>query len=179
MKTYQDEQYKTDCKIAEQVCKKYFYNAKHIKDDLIQSAVIKLWQKRGSFDGKSEYATFANRVAINAMLDVLRREQKHIDNDVSMFDEIMENVKLIDTLPAKRERNAIDTTVYNGVCEQINDETTRLNDKHRRIISMYMNRRTYTEIAQNVGTAKSTVHDCVLSFRRAIASKLGLEIQAS
>lgn len=49
-----------DMRIATYIFNKYFKKYQNLKDDLVQVAVIKLWQSRPDFcEGKATYTTFA------------------------------------------------------------------------------------------------------------------------
>ncbi|NLZ64570.1 MAG: RNA polymerase sigma factor [Lentisphaerae bacterium] len=45
-------------------------------DDAVQSALLKAWQRRRSFRGEAQLASWVARIVINESYDLLRRQQK-------------------------------------------------------------------------------------------------------
>lgn len=45
-------------------------------EDLTQEVFLRAWQRLGSFDGRSAFATWLHRVAVNLAIDMLRREAR-------------------------------------------------------------------------------------------------------
>ena len=89
-------EFETDKKIANIVYTHHFRKLKHMKDDLIQSAIIRLWEFRTN---NQSYYTIsgAKKVAHRAMIDFFRTQEKH-QNTISVFDEIAEGLAHIDIL---------------------------------------------------------------------------------
>ena len=56
-----------DEKIAKTVYANHFTSHQHIKDDLIQCAIIALWQSRNAYRNKSLLSTYLYKVAKKAM----------------------------------------------------------------------------------------------------------------
>ena len=58
---------------------------KNVKDDLIQVALINMWNGRKYFDKtKSKYSTYAFKICFNSMLDFLYKEFNHCDECISV-----------------------------------------------------------------------------------------------
>lgn len=53
-------------------------------DDVVQETFIKAWNKIDYFRGDSQIGTWLHRIAVNEALDHLRREKKHLENDVEL-----------------------------------------------------------------------------------------------
>jgi len=111
--------------------------------------------------------TGANKVAVDAMIDYLRKENKHLEN-LSLFDEIEEDLLLLEILPIEQDTADIQQARYFKLLKQVKYQMAFLNGRQRTIIKMYLNRRPYHEIATRVGVSKSYVGECVCAFRDAI-----------
>jgi len=109
------------------------------------------------------------------MIDFLRKENKYLDN-VSMSEELGEDLLLVDILPIKRDTSNEQEVKYLRLKRIVDDQLLGLNQKQCKIIGMYLNRRSYQEIADCVGIAKQNVGVCIKSFREKLAQKLGLDI---
>jgi RNA polymerase sigma-70 factor (ECF subfamily) len=51
-----------------------------LADEAVQEAWISAWKKLEGFDGRSRFTTWLHRVAVNAALDQLRRNKRHLHN---------------------------------------------------------------------------------------------------
>jgi RNA polymerase sigma-70 factor, ECF subfamily len=51
-----------------------------LADEAVQEAWISAWKKLEAFDGRSKFTTWLHRVAVNAALDQLRRNKRHLHN---------------------------------------------------------------------------------------------------
>ena len=175
MANYTTEISTEDEKIAKRVYANHFTTHRHIKDDLIQSAMIAMWQSRSAFKDKSLLSTYLYKTAKRAMLNCLRKELKTY-NDISMFEEIGEELRIIDTLQADNYNELLEHKRYMWVLDTIQEYVATLDERSKKIIHLYMNRRSFDEIAKQVGLSKSTVHDCIKIYRRTMALHLGLDI---
>lgn len=110
------------------------------------------------------------------MIDFLRKESKHLDND-SLFDELEEDLLLIDTVAAEQDNSDEKLQRYLKLIDQVRRQLFWLGGKQKRIIEQYLNRRSYQEIADCVGISKQNVGECVKAFRKSIAQKLELNIE--
>lgn len=48
-----------------------------LAEEAVQETFIKAWRKLPGFDGRSAFATWLHRIAVNAALEQLRREKRH------------------------------------------------------------------------------------------------------
>ena len=53
-----------------------------LADEAVQEAWISAWRKLEDFDGRSRFTTWLHRVAVNAALDQLRRNRRHLHRRV-------------------------------------------------------------------------------------------------
>lgn len=50
--------------------------------DAVQEALLKAWRHRDEFRGESELDTWIHRIALNAALDLLRRQKRHAADEL-------------------------------------------------------------------------------------------------
>ena len=156
------EEFAVDRKIAGMIFQRHFSGFRNLKDDLIQVAVIRIWQfRRGG-----QYFTYtgACKVARRAMIDFIRPHAKFLD-DISL-DSCENDLAYIDILTDKNSE------YENLACENLNllldQHLGKMTDRNKNIINMYLNRRSYAEIARAVGSTKQNVGQHINRFRRAI-----------
>lgn len=76
--------------LVAQYSEQLYWTARHIvgghedADDVVQNSFIKIWSRIGEFRGDSKLSTWLHRIVVNEALDFLRRERKHLDNDVAL-----------------------------------------------------------------------------------------------
>jgi RNA polymerase sigma-70 factor, ECF subfamily len=51
-----------------------------LADEAVQEAWISAWRKLEGFDGRARFTTWVHRIAVNAALDQLRRNKRHLHN---------------------------------------------------------------------------------------------------
>lgn len=60
--------------------------AEAIAEDAVQETFIKAWRKLPGFDGRSAFSTWLHRIAVNAALEQLRREKRHLAEPEPEYD---------------------------------------------------------------------------------------------
>ena len=171
---YTHENYGQDKEIANKVYKKYFYTFKELKDDLVQVAVIKLWELRNS-PTKTFSVALGWKCAHDCMANLVKSQCRFL-GDASIFEPLGDDLAIIDTLEAKPDVLVDELSAYTHLFNCVQTKIASLDGRAKEIISMYMNRRPYQEIAKCVGVSKQTVGVCVKSFRVNMAKSLGLNI---
>ena len=156
----------------------YFWDYKYLKDDLIQTAVISLWNARTK-GRKMRTKTGANKIAKDAMIDFLRKESRNMDIDSldAPLDDLEDDFLLLDTLPIEQDTADEKLTRYLRLLKRVKFNMFWLNGKKKKIIAMYLNRRSYQEIADCVGISKQNVGACINAFRETLTRELGLNIE--
>lgn len=179
---YTNEQYEEDRKIAEYVYRDHFRKHRGLKEDMMQNALLALWQSRKDFNEKSSYRTYANKIAFNAMLRTLEKEQKHIYNDISIFDEIKDDLQIMDTLVSELDGECvekIEEMKYLILSDRVESVKSGYDKKRRKIIEMYLNRRSFDEIAHCNNVSKGYVCNQVKLFRHTMEICLGRRSEAA
>jgi RNA polymerase sigma-70 factor (ECF subfamily) len=119
----------------------YMYaNETETPDDLFQEVVINLWKSFPDFRGESKIQTWMYRISLNTCITFLRKSGRRPITQ-TLTDEQLEYTDSGDTSPVRE--------LYTLV--------NRLNAFEKAIILLYLEDRSYDEIAQIVGITKSNV----------------------
>lgn len=125
--------------IVYKVCLLYAQDKEDIAD-LYQETVYNLWKNFGTFENRSSFSTWAYRVALNTCITDLRRRKRH--GCVPL--------RLTDT----------DWTDDDPQAEMLDDLYSlirRLNKSDRMYIILWLDGKTYDEIAEIIGTNRNQV----------------------
>ena len=167
---YAPQHYEQDRKIALYVFNKDF-KGHYLKDDLIQTAIIALWQLRQKHTYK-DYVKCACTAAHNHMVSFLRKESRQFAD--SLFDSVGGDgdLQLIDVLAAA-QATADDYCVYGELVGIVIRLTRRLCDRDIKIVGLYLKRHTQREIAERVGVTQQYVSIIIGKFRLSVKQVLG------
>ena len=139
------------------VCSIYCHN-QHDIDDLFQDIAINLWKGLSSFKGNSKLSTWIYRVSINTAISKFRKKRKL---KFVGFDNVTE---LKDTYVQEQEMDKENRikALYSGI--------ERLNPVEKAIILLYLEDKSYDEIADIVGISKSNVSVRLVRVKRKLES---------
>ena len=167
---YTTENYEQDKRIAIYVFNKNF-KGHYLKDDLIQTAVIALWQLRQKGNYK-DYVNCACKTAHNHMIDFLRKENRHFAD--SLFDNGggETDLQLIDILESEQP-TAQDYYEYRELVKKIIPLPILVSTRNRKIIALYLKHYAQGEIAERVGVSRQCVNRVIRHFREAVRQILG------
>ena len=120
------------------VCYMFSKNADDVSD-LFQEVLIRLWQRLGSFDGKSDIKTWIYRVSLNTCITLDRKRRRRqampLKMDVNLFEDRDDDTVQIDMLHSR---------------------ISQLKPFDRAIVLLWLENLSYEEIGQIVGiTAKN------------------------
>lgn len=125
--------------IIYKVCLMYAQDKEDIAD-LYQETVYNLWKSYATFENRSSFSTWLYRVALNTCISDLRRRKHHAYVPLQLAD-----IDLPDNDPQAEMLN----TLYSLVrC---------LNKLDRMYIVLWLDEKTYDEIAEIVGTNRNQV----------------------
>jgi RNA polymerase sigma-70 factor (ECF subfamily) len=128
--------------IIYKICRVYSSNEDF--DDLYQEILINLWRSYQSFEGRSKVSTWLYRVALNTSLTYQRNTKKN---------------KSHTTLQALPELAAEESGVTdkNEQIEQLYLAISQLDKNDRSIMLLYLDEKSYDEIADITGLSQSNV----------------------
>jgi len=168
---YTIKSYDEDVKIANWIFNKYFLGYIRLKEDMVQAAVIKLWRNRPHFNKrKGTYGTFACLCAYREMCMFLRKEKKHLNN-ISLFEEIEEDILLIDILGAVKDSMS-ELLEVEELLSKVRIVVSGLDGKSKKIIELYLKHYPQREIAKRVGVSQVSVSSHIKAFRKLLKAEL-------
>ncbi len=129
------------------------------REDLSQEIVLQLWRSFDAFRGEASFSTFLYRVALNTALMGLRRRYRRREVDASLvLDEV--------AAPPREDRDE-DVERLHGAIRQ-------LAPLDRAIVLLYLEERTYEEIAAITGLSKGNVSVRLVRVRDRLRRLMGL-----
>lgn len=144
--------------IVHKICNVYFYGHPY-KEDYFQEILIRLWKAFPGFKEQSAFSTWMYRVALNAAIDILRKQSIR-----------PEFVGL--------EKNGYDTP--DDCTESVSDNRDRLyrairllTDMERAVILLYLEEYEYKEIARITGISESHVGVKINRIKNKLNKMLG------
>lgn len=147
-----DENRQLICK----VCYMYAVDTDHF-NDLYQEVLANMWQGIGGFRGQSKLSTWIYRMAINTCVTFYRRNRRHSSATVSL-DAIVD-------LPDNDDRRAENLKeMYRLI------STLRPVDKA--LILMWLDERTYDEIADVTGMSRNNVASRLRRIKQKLVDKV-------
>lgn len=133
---------KENRKLIYKICHLYCLH-NECRNDLQQEILLQLWITFPKFDGRVKISTWMYKIALNTAISFYRNESKHKNNHVEIDD-------LVLTLT---DFNSVET-------EEIKHLYTciyQLNEFDKAIILLYLDDKSYKEIAQIMGITETNV----------------------
>jgi RNA polymerase sigma-70 factor (ECF subfamily) len=124
------------------ICKAYT-NTQEDFEDYYQEVCLQVWRSRDSFKGDSEWSTWIYRISLNVCLTYLKKSKNNPQNFVS------------DSLPPE----AIDDSQSfdDGSIDQLFAAIKQLSEIDRAVILLYLEEKTYKEIASILGSNTNNI----------------------
>jgi RNA polymerase sigma-70 factor, ECF subfamily len=139
-----------------------------VRKDLYQEIVFQLWRSLPSFTGASSIHTWLYRVALNTALRQARRRANR--SETTLDEERIEPEVSTASLGEADEALALDEQ-----SERLYAAIDRLDSVDRMLITMYLDDRTYREMAEVIGISDSNVGVRLHRIRKALARSLAKE----
>jgi RNA polymerase sigma-70 factor (ECF subfamily) len=138
------------------------------RKDLYQEIMFQLWRSLPSFAGASSIDTWVYRVALNTALTHARRRSVHVE--ASLEEDHLEAADLVASLDA-----ADDSLALGEQSERLYAAIDRLGDVDRMLVTMYLDDRSYHEMAEVIGISESHVGVKLHRIKKALARSLAEE----
>jgi RNA polymerase sigma factor (sigma-70 family) len=118
------------------------------RNDLTQEICVQLWRSFGSYDqGRARFSTWMYRIALNVAISRLRRDQKSlVSRTESLHEQHLETIASDEPISEENDRL---TMLYALI--------GRLDALNRALILLYLEDRTYAEIADILGITETNV----------------------
>lgn len=122
------------------ICRAYARNEEELKD-FIQEVTVQLWRSHHRFEGKSQVSTWVYRVALNVCLSLARKNKRQVQTFSIDKVDISEDV-------STEEKEQIEM-LYGAI--------RKLKEGDRAIILLYLENKSYKEIAEILGISVTNV----------------------
>lgn len=156
----------SDARIG-RICRVYAHDAEARKD-LRQEILFQLWRSMPSFAGASSPSTWLYRVALNTALAYARRRKGRME--AQLDEDQLDAHMLVSPLG-----NAEASVEEMEQSEQLFTAIARLDPIDQMIVTMYLDERSYREIAEVLGISESNVGVKLHRIRRALARSISEE----
>ena len=124
------------------ICRAYT-NSQHDFEDYYQEVCLQIWRSKDSFNQQSQWSTWIYRLSLNVCLTYLKKKKANDQYFAS------------DSLPPEA---IVDSQAFAD--ESINDLYTaikQLSEIDRAVILLYLEQRSYQEIAEIIGTNPNNI----------------------
>ena len=130
-----------------------FCSITHDKEDLYQEIILQLWKSWPKFKGKSKLSTWMYRIALNTAISMSAKTKKH---------------KPVQNEPAQ------ELNIAEGNDEVVSDEDisllhiaiSKLTEVERAVILLYLEEKSYEEIAEITGLSKTNVGVRIMRIKK-------------
>jgi len=129
----------------------YVYADNHSdREDLFQEICLQLWKSYSKFREESQFSTWLYRVALNTAINNIRKKKTSIQFDPTKDIDIA-------TSDSSNERERVNS-LYNAI--------SKLNRIDKAIIILWLEEKSYCEIASIIGTTKSNISVKLVRIKR-------------
>ena len=128
------------------ICRVYAQNGAD-RNDLYQDILVELWRAFPSFDGESKPSTWMYRVALNTALSHARKQDVRAEATLDASDPVWGD-GLARPGEELERREKID---------QLYEAIDRLDDIDKALVTMYLDEKSYSEMADVLGMSESYV----------------------
>src|SRR6056297_207963 len=128
--------------IVIKLCRAYT-NSQEDFEDYYQEVCLQIWRSKENFREESEWSTWVYRISLNVCLTLLKKKKNNSQHFVS------------DTLPAEEPEDN-----YAFSDESLNllyDAIRKLSEIDRAVIMLYLEEKSYQEIADIIGTNPNNI----------------------
>ncbi|WP_394749712.1 RNA polymerase sigma factor [Spongiimicrobium salis] len=124
------------------LCRAYT-NSQEDFEDYFQEVCLQVWRSRTSFKEQCKWSTWVYRVALNVCLTLVKKKKP----------KVMYSDKNLPQLEASEDQNTFSDSDLNQLYEAIK----KLSEIDRAIITLYLEEKSYKEIAIIIGTSPNNI----------------------
>jgi len=125
------------------ICRAYSYSQEDF-EDLYQEVCLQVWRTKDNFRGNSEWSTWIYRISLNVCLTIQKKETKKTPQILSL-----------DSVPeVQRNDSSFD---QEDSLSELYKAIKQLSDIDKAIILLYLEEKSYKEIAEIIGTNFSNI----------------------
>jgi RNA polymerase sigma-70 factor (ECF subfamily) len=149
--------------IIHKICNIYCANSED-KKDMMQEITLQLWKSYPSFQGKSKFSTWMYRIAINTAISNIRKSKRHPLME-ALFESQIE-------ISEKEDFTEMDDDVNN-----LYKAIAKLKEVDRAIIMLYLEEKSYNEIAEIIGITEKNVSVKLVRLKKKLEQLLTCETE--
>lgn len=150
-------------KIIHKVCNVYCHTLED-RQDLFQEIVLQLWRAYPNFKGEAKFTTWLYRVALNTAITQKRKQQKSMVGP----GQTLGDLQITDSSQEQIENQQLLQMLINS-----------LNDVEKSIIFLYLEEKSYEEIAHIMGMSKSNVSVKLVRIKKKLEKRFKQENNTS
>ena len=120
------------------VCFMYADNKDDV-NDLFQESVFNIWKSYKNFRGESSFVTWVYRISLNTCISDFRKKKKY------------------DYVPLEQQIDILEDCEHNELLKEMYSLIKRLNKVDRMFILLWLDEKSYDEIAEITGTNRNNV----------------------
>ena len=124
------------------ICRAYT-NSQEDFEDYYQEVCLQIWRSKDNFEEKSEWSTWIYRLSLNVCLTLLKKKKNNRQNLTS------------DHLPQEVFEES--QTFSDESLNQLYDAIRKLSEIDRAVILLYLEEKSYQEIADIIGTNPNNI----------------------
>ena len=137
------------------ICRGYT-NTQEDFEDYYQEVCLQIWRSHDSFREQSEWSTWVYRISLNVCLTLLKKKKKHHFVSDSLPDEAIED-----------SRSFVDESL-----NQLYKAIRQLSDVDRAVIMLYLEEKSYQEIAEIIGTNPNNIGERIKRIKERLKKLL-------
>jgi len=124
------------------ICRAYSHTQEDF-EDYYQEVCLQIWRSKDSFKGDADWSTWIYRITLNVCLTLLKKDKKHSQRFVS--DALPPEVRVENLAFASEQLNLLYAAIR------------RLSEVDRAVILLYLEEKSYQEIAIIIGTNPNNI----------------------
>lgn len=144
--------------IVFKICNSYCSN-KDDRDDLAQEIVLNLWKSYAAFTPNYKFSTWMYRVALNVAISFYRKEMRAIKFDAYSEDLIVFSTDADKKVEMEKNLSLLQKFIF------------ELNEIDKSIMLLYLDDKSYKEIAEITGISESNVATKINRIKNKLKSK--------
>ncbi len=135
-------------------------------EDALQETFVNVHRAAGKFRGDSKVGTWINRIAVNACLEIMRKNKKHRQRTEA---DISSHFRL----PDVKMKTPFDRIEQREIEGRVHAALQRLGEKHRQVVQLHdLEGFTIREVAEELQVAEGTIKSRLFYGREKLKSQL-------
>ncbi len=148
-------------------------NFEPLVDDVVQETLLKVLDRLDSFEGRSKFSTWVQKIAVRVALTELRRKRWGDQSLDEIIENVSGNVKLVADQEAAPERTSLQSDMLERIQHIIEGELT---EKQRSaLVALGIHGMSAQEVARRMGMNRNALYKLMHDARRRMKERLAQE----